>query len=48
MKDQQIEAIELFQSWDGINFNEVVTLPAQKHVWLVDNKCDKLSGKKRK
>ena len=30
MKDQLIAAIELFQSWDGINIKEVATSPAQK------------------
>ena len=46
MKDQQIEAIELFQSWDEINVNEVVPSPDQKHLQLVGNKHEKLLGKK--
>ena len=47
MKDQLNEAIDFFESWEGTKVTEEVTSPAQKHLRTVDDKCLKLSGKKR-
>ena len=44
-KDQLLEAIESYESWDGKEVTEIVTSPVQRYLRLANKKCSKLSGK---